>query len=148
MALGFAVFTLAGWRRNREAALFSAAYTITGLWLLWVRPHGEPLVYVPNLIAIFALLAQQQIARRVPERFKLEQPIHTAVIVVGCASLWWFMSRWVMKAGGGFYLTASWSGLALGLFAVGIVLRERMYRWVGLGILAAALGRVIFFDVW
>ena len=36
----------------------------------------------------------------------------------------------------------------MGLFACGIVLRERVYRWVGLAILAAALGRVVLFDVW
>ncbi|MCU0783481.1 MAG: DUF2339 domain-containing protein, partial [Verrucomicrobia bacterium] len=148
MALGFLEFLLVGWKRNREVLLFSAAFTTAGLVLLWLRPHGEPLIYLPNLIAILTLLAQQQIARRVPERFNLESPIHTAVMVVGCASLWWFMSRWVMKAGGGFYLTASWSGLALALFTVGIFLRERMYRWVGLGILAAALGRVVLLDVW
>jgi uncharacterized membrane protein len=49
---------------------------------------------------------------------------------------------------GGFYLTASWSVLALALFTTGLALRERMYRWMGLGILACALGRVVFFDVW
>ena len=48
----------------------------------------------------------------------------------------------------GFYLTASWSVLALGLLAAGMVLRERMYRWLGLGVLACALGRVLVFDVW
>jgi len=48
----------------------------------------------------------------------------------------------------GFYLTASWSLLALALFTAGIALRERMYRWMGLGILACALGRVMIVDVW
>ncbi|HEX5219755.1 MAG TPA: DUF2339 domain-containing protein, partial [Verrucomicrobiae bacterium] len=41
-----------------------------------------------------------------------------------------------------------WSALAFLLFGSGVVLREKMYRWVGLGILAAALGRVVLFDVW
>src|SRR5438552_166387 len=34
------------------------------------------------------------------------------------------------------------------LFGCGVVSREKMYRWAGLGILAAALGRVIVIDVW
>jgi uncharacterized membrane protein len=38
--------------------------------------------------------------------------------------------------------------LALALFTAGLLLRERMYRWVGLGVLACALGRVVLFDVW
>ena len=67
---------------------------------------------------------------------------------MGCGSLLWFLSRWVMRESGGFYLTASWAGLALILFIAGIVIRERMYRWVGLGVLALALGRVVLFDVW
>ena len=72
----------------------------------------------------------------------------TAAILAGGLSLWRFLSLWVLETASGFYLTASWSALALLLFTVGIVLRERMYRWLGLGILACALGRVIIFDVW
>jgi len=53
-----------------------------------------------------------------------------------------------MELPGKSYLTASWAGLALVLFLFGIVLRERVYRWLGLGILACALVRVGFVDVW
>jgi uncharacterized membrane protein len=70
------------------------------------------------------------------------------VIVIGGLTLWLFVSRWVLRSASGFYLTASWSALALALFACGMALRERMYRWLGLGVLAAALGRVVVFDVW
>ena len=35
-----------------------------------------------------------------------------------------------------------------GLFAAGFVWRERMHRWLGLGILACAVGRVFLSDVW
>jgi len=62
--------------------------------------------------------------------------------------LWRFLSVWVAEPASGFYLTAGWSALALVLFAAGIALHERMYRWLGLGILACALGRVVVFDVW
>ena len=34
------------------------------------------------------------------------------------------------------------------VFATGFVFRERMHRWLGLGILTCALGRVVVFDVW
>ena len=39
------------------------------------------------------------------------------------------------------------AGLALITIAAGFGLRERMYRWIGLVILAFALGRVVI-DVW
>jgi uncharacterized membrane protein len=63
-------------------------------------------------------------------------------------SVWHFLSRWVLESASGFYLTATWSAVALLLFAAGVVLRERVYRWLGLAILACALGRVVIFDVW
>jgi hypothetical protein len=147
-ALGAAAFALAGWRQNRELLVFSAAYTAIGLWLLWWHRPGVAQIYLPNLLAILALLGQQQVARLRPERYNLGSRIHTAAILTGSGLLWWFLSRAVMRGGGGFLLTASWSGLALVLFGLGVVLRERMYRWAGLGVLGAALGRVVFMDVW
>ena len=68
--------------------------------------------------------------------------------MVAGATLWLFLSRWTMDTASGFYLTATWSLLALGLFSTGMLVRERMYRWLGLTVLACALGRVVIFDVW
>jgi uncharacterized membrane protein len=69
-------------------------------------------------------------------------------VLAGGLSLWLLLSRWVMQGASGFYLTASWSILALTFFGAGMGLRDRIYRWLGLGVLACALGRVILFDVW
>ena len=68
----------------------------------------------------------------------------SAASACGASSLCWVLEQWPE----GIYLTASWSLLALALFTAGIALRERMYRWLGLGILACALGRVMVIDVW
>jgi hypothetical protein len=146
--LGLWVFLFAGLKRNREALLFSAAYTVTALALFWLPLIEAPRVYWPNLIAIVSLLVQRQIARRLPERYPITSDIHTTVILAGGLSLWLFVSRWVLEQASGFYLTASWSLLALAFFTCGIMLRERVYRWLGLGVLACALGRVVIFDVW
>jgi len=149
MAIGLAVFAFAGWRKNREALLFGAVFSGFALLLFWARSF-EPLgnIYLPNGLAILALLAQQQAAKRLPSHYNLDSRIHATVIVIGGLTLWRFVSCWIMKHGGGFYLTVSWSVLALLLFGCGVVLRERMYRWLGLGVIAAALGRVVLFDVW
>ena len=147
--LGLWVFVWAGWRQNQEALFFGAAYTVVALTLFWLPLLEASRVYWPNLMVILILLGQRQFARRLPERYPLEPEVHAAVIIVGGLSLWRFLSLWVLEQQpGGFYLTASWSLLALGLFTAGIVLRERMYRWLGLGILACALGRVMIIDVW
>jgi len=68
--------------------------------------------------------------------------------VLGSLSLWLYVSRCILQQASGFYLTAGWSVLALGLFIAGMILSERVYRWLGLTVLACALGRVVIFDVW
>jgi uncharacterized membrane protein len=146
--VGAGIFGWAGRKRSREALFFSAPYTVTALVLFWLPLMEAPRVYWPNLVAIVTLLGQRQIARRQPDRYELGPEVHGAIILAGGLSLWLFVSRWVLEQASGFYLTASWSALALALFACGIFLRERMYRWLGLGILTCALGRVLIFDVW
>ena len=146
--LGLWAFVWSGPRRNREALMFSAVFTVAALALFWMPLLELHRVYWPNLFALVVLLCQRQVARRFPDRYGLEPQIHSGVILAGGLSLWRFLSLWVLESASGFYLTASWSGLALVLFTVGIVLRERMYRWLGLGILGCALARVIIFDVW
>src|SRR5262249_8197599 len=88
-----------------------------------------------------------------PERYRIEAQVHGGAIIVGGLSLWWLLSRWICEAAtysadrGGF-LSAAWCVLALLLFTTGILLRERVYRWLGLAILASAMGRVMVIDVW
>ena len=101
-----------------------------------------------DLAGIMLVLAQQQVAKRARERFPLDPKIQGAVIFVGGLSVGWFCTQFVLERAGGFYLTASWSMLALAFFTCGIVVRERVYRWLGLGLLACALGRIVIFDVW
>ena len=146
--LGLSVFGWAGLRRNREALWFSGVFAAAALVLFWLPLLESSRVYWPNLCAIIAVLAARQTARRFPDRFGLAPQVHAALIVAAGLSLWRFLSLWVLESASGFYLTASWSLLALALFTAGIVLRERTYRWLGLGILACALGRVLIFDVW
>jgi hypothetical protein len=147
--LGLGAFLWAGWQRNREALLFSAAFTLVALVFFWLPLLAAPRVYWPNLVVILILLAQRQFARRLPERYPIHLGVHTAVILIGGFSLWRFLSLWVLEQQpAGFFLTASWSFLALAFFTAGIALRERMYRYLGLGVLACALGRVVIFDVW
>jgi uncharacterized membrane protein len=147
-ALGAAAFASAGWWRQREAVLFSIAFTVTGLATLWILPAREMVVYLPNFLVALALLAQQQVARRNAERYDIPNSAQSVMIATGCATLWWLISQWVMLGASGFYLTASWSALAFAFIGSGVLLREKVYRWAGLGILTTALGRIVIFDVW
>lgn len=146
--LGASAFACAGWRRHSEAALFSIAFTSTGLAALWLLPTREMAVYLPNFLIAFTLLAQQQVARRKPERYEIPNAAQHVMIATGCATLWWLISQWVLLGASGFYLTASWSALAFAFIGSGVLLREKIYRWAGLAILTTALGRIVIFDVW
>ncbi len=147
-SLGLLLFLVAGWRRNRELLIFSAAFTLAGLLRFWMPLDGTTTVYWPNLLVVLFFLAQQRFARRLPGNYRLHSQIQTGVIILGGLSLWLYLSRWILQKSDGFYLTAGWSALALGLFVVGMAFRERVYRWLGLGVLACAMGRVVIFDVW
>lgn len=148
LGLGLLAFAIAGWWRLREALGFSAV--LTGMGLILTLPFLAPdqFIYLPTLLALLAFLGQQQIARRLPGRYARAESAHTAVIIAGCIDLWWYVSRAIWDAGGGSYLTASWAAYALILFVCGMLLSERVYRWTGLGILAASVGRVVLLDVW
>lgn len=147
-ALGLLLFLVAGQRRNQELLIFSAVFTLAALVRFWLPLDGATTVYWPNLLAMLLLLAQQQFARRLPGKYRVPSQIQTAAIILGGLSLWFYLSRWILQKSDGFYLTAGWSGLALVLFIVGMIFRERVYRWLGLAVLACAMGRVVFFDVW
>ena len=147
-ALGLVFFAGAGWFRWPEGLLFSAAFTSAFLTVFWLPLHGVSKVYWPNCVSVLALLAQAEFARRLPDRYSINEVTHRAIVLAGGLGLWLLLSRWVMQGASGFYLTASWSILALTFFGAGMGLRDRIYRWLGLGVLACALGRVILFDVW
>jgi len=146
--IGLVLFGLAGWRRSTELLCFSAVFAAAALVYFWLPLGERPLVYWPNLLVILALAVQQQVAKQLPARYRIGRYVHGAVIVVAGLSVWQYVSQWVMQNASGFYLTASWSALALALFTCGIASRERIYRWLGLGVLGCALGRVVIFDVW
>ena len=146
MAVAIGVFALAVWRRNREALIASSVYAVVSLLTLWATEDLKMEIYWMNLLSLLAMLAMQQILRRSPEHFSLDEKIHGAIIFVAGVSLWRFLSCWVTTSG--IFLTMSWAGFAVLVFVAGMILRERFHRWLGLGILAASVGRVVLVDVW
>jgi hypothetical protein len=148
MLAAVAVFALARWRHNREALAATAVYAVASLATLWIRDDLAMDIYWPNLLALLALFALQQILRRAPADFAPDDKIHGAIVFIAGVSLWRFLSCWTAMFTVGFFITMIWAGFAVLVFAAGIILRERFYRWFGLGVLAAAVGRVVLVDVW
>jgi len=148
MAVAVGIFAPAVWRRNREALIAASVFAVAALVTLWATDDLRMDIYWMNLLSLLALLGMQQVLRRPPERFSLDEKIHGAIVFTAGVSLWRFVSGWADTFGGGFFLTMTWAGFAVLVFAAGMILRERFHRWLGLGVLAAAVGRVVLVDVW
>jgi len=102
-----------------------------------------------ELIGLGLLLIAQQIGRRSPRGAEVfTRHLQGALIVLGLLGVWLVTGRWVATLHEGFVITTAWSVYALVVFSLGVILRERMYRWIALGVLALAIGRVFLFDVW
>jgi len=148
MLAAVVVFALAMWRRNPEALAATAVYAVASLATLWIRDDLMMDIYWPNLLALLTLFGLQHILRRAPANFQFDDKIHGAIVFIAGVSLWRFLSCWMGMFTSGFFVTMSWAGFAVLVFAAGIILRERFHRWFGLGVLAAAVGRVVLVDVW
>jgi hypothetical protein len=146
--LGVLAFGIFGGRKNQDFLVLAAATNICALCSLGYHLMSGDAVYWPNFLSVLVWMAEQQLARRVSGRFGIPEPAHAVVMISSGVALWWLTTQWVMQGFSGFYLTASWSVFAFLLLAVGVARRERVYRWLGLGIVGAAVGRVVIFDVW
>lgn len=146
--VGAAVFACAGWLRNQEllriAGLFMGV-ALANYLCYWQWAYTTRLF---DAVSILLVLAMQRAARAFSDRYNIDERIHSAWIIAGGITLWVCVSRAVLAHQTGFYLTASWSIFALAVFAWGFTYGERVYRWLGLGILACALLRVGLFDIW
>jgi hypothetical protein len=101
--------------------------------------------YWKNLLAIGVLFGVQQFSRRYKGEKTLPDWAHQWLILVGGALLFIWLSIKVsnifseMEIGGHGARTIAWSLLAVVYFGLGLGLRERWYRLMGLGTLAIAL---------
>jgi uncharacterized membrane protein len=144
-ALVGAVQILVGsFRNSRERSLSGALYGAFGMLLFWINqsPHASML----DLIAILSVPAS---LRWVEHFFGHETwPSSAREVTVGAAllSVWGWTTVWATEHGG--QVTATWAFLALFVFLVGLVLRDRVYRFGGFTILAVALLRLFTIDVW
>jgi hypothetical protein len=143
-ASGLALFMLALFTKNRQRMIFSGILALTGLGVFW---FGDvPAAPWSNLTAVVLLLGAQQFAKksRPGEFIDLQQTL----ILIGIPSLWLLVSRWASTDEGTLSLTIAWSALAAVVFAIGLGIRERLYRLAGLAILACAIGRIFLIDIW
>ena len=150
-AAGAAVFALGVERRAKRWLLLSAAPTLAGLWAFLLLQTGREHANLLNVLGVAFLAGEQQFGRRrlgdrLPRWFPDWAQTGLMVAAVGCA--WVFVTarveRWQDTS---VTLAAGWSIFAAAVFAAGWFLRERVYRWLALLVMAATLGHIAWFDL-
>ena len=142
------MFALGVWKRNVEALCATAVYGTVAITVLWARENLVMDVYWLNLLSLLAVFVMQQVLRRKSALPGMNETNHGAIVLIAGFSLWRFVSCWAITFASGFSMTMVWAAFAVLVFAAGMILRERFHRWFGLGVLAAAVGRVVLVDVW
>ena len=132
--------------RDRERLAIGAVYAVAGLVLYWLGSGAN--VAWQNLAAIVVVPASLRLGGRLAGDAFLPAQARNALVAAALASVWLWVTRYTFTHGHAGQLTAAWALLALVVFAAGLGLRERVYRVGGFAILALAIGRLFFVDVW
>ena len=138
IAVGVAFFAIQFLRPAREWQWLALAYAVIG-YLALAGQFIDRDAFWLSLVAIVALFGVQQLARRCEVDKKVPDRIHQWLILVGGALLFIWLSIRVSDLDGDGLLTIAWTILAVGYFGLGLGLKERWYRLIGLGTLALAL---------
>ena len=130
------------WRPAKEWHSLSAVYVVLGsLYLLVEFAHGEALWQ--SFVAIVGLLGVQQLVRRRSPRFGVSETAHRALILGGGIALFFWttyrVSIWMPSVESHGLRSIIWAFLAVVYFTLGLKLKERWYRLMGLGTLGVSL---------
>lgn len=136
--VSMAFFAVHQVRPNRKWAWTALAYALFGYCSLIIQFMGGE-AYWKSLLALVALFAAQQLARRRENELKVPDWIHKWLILFGGAFLFIWLSIKVSDVGGHGLRSIAWTLLGVCYLGSGLGLKERWYRLIGLGTLAIAL---------
>jgi hypothetical protein len=143
---------LVAWNSVRgTAAGIRAGFVPTLIGIALVFYHvlvSDPglLATLTNGLALFALLLQPAFLRI--SRQAVSEAESWIVVILSAATGWVFVDAWVDSRLYPNDLTMGWAVYALALFLLGLFVHEKRQRWCGLFVLAAAILRVLVYDIW
>jgi hypothetical protein len=144
--LGAVQILLGALSSRRERTITGAVYAAIGLALYWMGFNGSE--GWRDLVAILAVPASLRLGRRISGDEPLSPSLQNGLIGVALASVWLWVTRWMNLNGHADQITTGWAVLALITFAIGLALRERLYRLGGFAFLSLAAARLFITDVW
>ncbi len=152
--LSLAGALVAGWaqvRREPRWLWWGGGLTLAGVSALALLPRTDQASLL-HTVGVAAIAGQQRFARWwakrepavvVPSRWQAGWMIAATLCAWGVVS-----ARMTLSFEGAFTLAAAWSVFAALVFLAGLTLREKVYRWLGLGILVFTMGRIATVDIW
>ena len=115
----------------------SLSYLVTGfIYLALELVDGEASIL--SLIGILGLMSFQQFSKSFKTPLNISAKIHNVLILSASIALFWWCTEKVSDTSAELR-TITWAGLAVINFLVGISLKERWYRLIGLSILGISL---------
>lgn len=146
---GLLVFTPAALRKNHEYLVHAAVLTGTGMVCYLMTVASQTSGSGSDFLALVLLLGLHQAGKRLLAGTGLfPAEVQASLAVAALLGLWYQSSRWAWESPSGIAPTIVWAFLAFVALGAGFLLRERIYRLMGLLILAVAVGHVFFVDVW
>jgi uncharacterized membrane protein len=146
--IGAAVIVTGWYAKSRRLMVNGTAIQLFALFVFFGLIAGGIRLGVLNLILPVTLSLQHILLTRRGESLPwlplFQRDFSASAVLTACA----YLTQWLWQRPGGFYLTAGWSLLACVLFVLGMLLRERVYRFAGLGLLCLALAKIVLLDVW
>lgn len=145
---GAASVIVAALTENRERAWAGVAFLALAVIIFSVRFWIAP--SLPDLLAVLLMPGGVRVARLLqrPEQPVVSGLVQTIFSAAGTFTIWLWTTRWIVSHRHLEHLTVAWSATALIVFAAGLLLKERVYRVGGFIILALAVGRMAFVDIW
>ena len=149
VVLGFLVFIPAALRKSREFLAHAAVLVGVGMVCYLLEFAQGASGSGSDFLALILLLGIHQTGKRLLVQTDLfPAGAQASLAAAALLGLWYQSSRWAWENPAGPAVTVVWALVAFAALGAGFLLRERVYRLMGLLILAVAVGHVFFVDVW
>ena len=137
-----------GAERARKFLIYAFLAAIWGVLLFWAGfLKGENSSWW-HVLALLLLAYKVWLVKRTFPDSKIIFWVSNGLILVVGSGLWLEMNRWLGGSKIDFSRTLAWALLATVFLAVGLAMRERVYRLGGLTLLGWATLRIFYHDIW
>jgi hypothetical protein len=148
LAFGYLGYTMA-FRSRTAGGVAIAGGALACALHLW-RAYDQPMDLAPLVAGFFAVTVFWIVCERLltlgAQRLNVSTPERLDMVFVFAAAILLVLMLERIPLLAEFYLTVSWSTLAVGLFGLGFFFSRTVYRYAGLAVLVLSILRVIAID--